>query len=546
MRKALLALLVVASLSAIVAAQQLSTGVNNNLSGCIGDEYVCDPFLRQKVEPKAACSSLNSEHCVIVANDYRSVSFSLVEGTGEGLSLNETLARLLGIEAKQRVATNPDAWIGMYRCYHGPEGPCVNGMWPGFPTDTSPLGMSGPEFGYQAASDPDCKAGPDGKIGCIAMFFDRGGRGSIVTRFLRDFDDESQHPIRLDPEVPPNVLVTGAAVAGKFADLCTIFYHNGVWHAAWSQFARENSHAWWSRSTDGGRTWSVPENISNPINAVQRVVFAADKRPSGQGSGALRAVFRTFGPNTFSMATLPAGANKFGAPVNMTAKSGPASVCVYHAPSTGENEAPGAPDKQFARAHSFAYIDTGPDGSIYIAHTERINPDGTPLSVVDCGQPAGLSAPAAIVVSKFSSSGALLVNRKAIDIGVRCETAPSPGRPSADVTMPNGDVCHRPAAGCRDSDAAVLKMNGGNLVVSYREGRGGIGPAEGYFSGRWARMDIRAAQLNPGDLSLLATRQVSQYRLRSGDRRIRQENGTSSSSCCAGHHSSRATRSRST
>ena len=116
MRKALLALLVVASLSAIVAAQQLSTGVNNNLSGCIGEppdnEYVCDPFLRQKVEPKAACSSLNSEHCMVVANDYRSVGGEGAEGTGEGLSLNtldETLAKLFGVESAQRTAANPDA-----------------------------------------------------------------------------------------------------------------------------------------------------------------------------------------------------------------------------------------------------------------------------------------------------------------------------------------------------------------------------------------------------------------------------------------------------
>ena len=45
----------------------------------------------------------------------------------------------------------------------------------------------------------------------------------------------------------------------------------------------------------------------------------------------------------------------------------------------------------------------------------------------------------------------------------------------------------------------------------YREGRGGIGPADSYFSGRPARMDMRAAQIDPTNLSLLSTAQISLY-----------------------------------
>ena len=62
MRKALvLSLLVAAGLSVIVRAQPptVTGGQNNNLTGCIGDQYVCDQFLQRKVEPKGVCSALN-------------------------------------------------------------------------------------------------------------------------------------------------------------------------------------------------------------------------------------------------------------------------------------------------------------------------------------------------------------------------------------------------------------------------------------------------------------------------------------------------------
>ena len=52
----------------------------------------------------------------------------------------------------------------------------MNGLWPGFPFDSPPTADSPkPEFGFAAASDPKCDEGR-GLFGCIAMFFDRGGR----------------------------------------------------------------------------------------------------------------------------------------------------------------------------------------------------------------------------------------------------------------------------------------------------------------------------------------------------------------------------------
>ena len=509
-------LLVVASVTVVVQAQQITPGLNNNLSVCTSDEYICDPYLRQKNEPKGACSALNSEHCIFVANDYSGVKEAVGDGTGEAGPLNETLARLFGREAPKRIAAIPDAWIGVYRCYHGAAGPCVNGLWPGFPADTSDLAAAGPEHPFATASDPDCWPDDKGLIGCVAMFFNRPGgaqgnaNGVIVTRFFRDYNDESRNPIRLDPSIPPSVLVAGSAVAGKFADLCTIFNDGrGTWYVGWTQFHREGSHIWVSKSTDG-KNWSPPQNISNPSNQVQRVVFAADKRPLASGGGTVHAMFRTFAPDTYQLASLPPGADRFNAPINVTARTGPASACVYDAPSTG-SKTQSDPLKQFARARDFASIDTAPDGAIYVAHTERINPNGTPLSQTACTQPAARSAPAAIVLAKLSSSAQVLTNRKAIDIGQRCETAPAPGTPPTDVSLPNGACPSGVPRAAGVQMQPVLRINGGNVVVMYREGRGGIGPAEGYFSGRPARMDMRTAQIDPANLSLLSTAQISQY-----------------------------------
>jgi hypothetical protein len=530
MRRVMLVLLAVASVTIIAQAQQITPGLNNNLSACTSDEYVCDPYLRQKNEPEGACSALNSEHCVFAANSYIGISQSTGDGTAEGGPL-ETLARLLGREAKNLIAAVPDAWIGIYRCYHGAGGPCVNGLWPGFPADTTTVGTSGPEYGFATASDPACAADDKGLIGCVAMFFNRPAttqsptNGVIVTRFFRDYNDESRHPIRLDSSIPPSVLANGSAVIGKFADLCTFFYDGRRWHVAWTQFSREGSRIWHVVSSNG-KDWSIPANISSPNNRVQRVVFAVDKRPLASGGGAVHAVFRAFGPNTYQMATMPAGASKFNPPVNITALTGPASACVYDPESTTQPADITAEVawKQYARARDFPSVDTGPDGTIYIAHTERINSDGTPLSVTDCALPAARNAPAAIVLAKLSSSGQKLTDRKAIDIRQRCETAPAPGTPPTDVSSPDGACLTGVprAAGVQIQPVVRVGSGGGsalpigdprraNLVVMYREGRGGIGPAEGFFSGRQARMDMRAAQINPDSLSLLSTAQVSLY-----------------------------------
>ena len=113
----------------------------------------------------------------------------------------------------------------------------------------------------------------------------------------------------------------------------------------------------------------------------------------------------------------------------------------------------------------------------------------------------------------ITNGGQTFSSRKAIDIGVRCETVPQRGLPARDVTPPNATSCPTGTA-IRPAGVQMqpsLRINGGHIVVTYREGYGEpvLGPAPGYFSGRSRRMDIRAAQIDRTSLALLATRQVS-------------------------------------
>ena len=65
----------------------------------------------------------------------------------------------------------------------------MNGLWPGFPADTSPLGTSGPEYGYAAGSDPARKSALEKSLGTLvgmleqmAPEVDREKRDEVDTR----------------------------------------------------------------------------------------------------------------------------------------------------------------------------------------------------------------------------------------------------------------------------------------------------------------------------------------------------------------------------
>ncbi len=95
-----------------------------------------DPFLERQNEPSMAVSSRNPLHLVAGNNDYRTVD-------------------LPGVNSDEPTG---DAWLGLFTSIDG------GNMWqsvlvPGYPQDTSSAGLSSPLKGYNAAADPNVRAG---------------------------------------------------------------------------------------------------------------------------------------------------------------------------------------------------------------------------------------------------------------------------------------------------------------------------------------------------------------------------------------------------
>jgi len=134
-----------------------------------------DPFLQRQNEPSMAASTRNPLHLVAGSNDYRTVD---VPGLPDG---EET----------------GDAWVSVYKSYDGGER-WSSTLMPGYPQDTSAVGMASPLKGYQAAADPVVRAGTNGLVYYNGLVFDRGDNGKsgiFLTRFIDRNNKENGDPI---------------------------------------------------------------------------------------------------------------------------------------------------------------------------------------------------------------------------------------------------------------------------------------------------------------------------------------------------------------
>ncbi len=134
-----------------------------------------DPFLQRQNEPSMAASTRNPLHLVAGSNDYRTVD---VPGLADG-------------------AETGDAWISVYKSFDGGQR-WSSTLMPGYPQDTSAVGMASPLKGYQAAADPVVRAGTHGLVYYSGLVFDRGddGRSGIfVSRFIDRNNKENGDPI---------------------------------------------------------------------------------------------------------------------------------------------------------------------------------------------------------------------------------------------------------------------------------------------------------------------------------------------------------------
>jgi hypothetical protein len=547
-----------ASMHVIIRADgQLVPGRNINLNPGVADQFIGDIYRQRQVESKIVCTI--PQHCAAISNDYRTVerNADLISGFGESSSpagALRTLAEFLGLarhREKTRAAAVPDAWLGLYRTSNLEN--WLNGLVPGFPQDVSPLSAGQPwwQTGLSAASDGDLAT--DGTyIYGVGMFFNRGG-WSMIGRFrLTDFNDESAIPIRWSSgfegvidrrNVNANIqlldlpsIATDPTPRGDSTPGCGHVY---VGYTAFTGTAGDSTINV-VRSFNCGQTYVGVNNTPTPIKISgnfrknQRVTFAVNPRPGTPlttGGGTVYAVWRTFSPDMIvGTASLDFG-KTWLPPVPYSVFNGVNTICAYDQPTVGSSNDLGLPGNDTARAVAFPSITIDSAGKLYLAWAERVDASGNPTP----GNACRTTLQSKIVISTSTTGGLTWTARKAIDMGARCETTAADGRPGGlDQSVPNGAVAACPAGSTvgRASGTQiqpVVSHNAGKVMLIYKEGRGALnanqGPSKGFHAGRDRQMDVRAAQINPANNTLMNTTQVSVYTYNSATNDIKARDG---------------------
>src|SRR6266850_2412375 len=123
-----------------------------NINMVSGTQYPGgDPYLQRQNEPSVAVSTRNPQHLLAGANDYRTVDLP-------GLPTD---------------LENGDAWLGLYKSTDGGQ-TWKSTLLPGYPQDSSRLGVASPLHGFAAGADPIVRAGANGLFFYSGIAFNRG------------------------------------------------------------------------------------------------------------------------------------------------------------------------------------------------------------------------------------------------------------------------------------------------------------------------------------------------------------------------------------
>jgi hypothetical protein len=212
---------------------------------------------------------------------------------------------VMGANDYRMVPHTADVWMPVYLSFNGgttwfgpPPFPAgYNTMVPGFPTDTSAAGVASPLYGLDAAGDPIVRFDANGNllVGGIAFNrnFDQPDRSLDTVTFVARYNFTPGTPATASTTTsagsPPHFTYEGTAIvdrgavgfavpgvtgfAGNFTDKpwmevdvnsssaspCAgnVYMAQTNFHGVFG-----NSPVVFSRSTDGGRTWSPPRTVS--------------------------------------------------------------------------------------------------------------------------------------------------------------------------------------------------------------------------------------------------------------------------------------------
>jgi hypothetical protein len=199
---------------------------------------------RQQNEPTATVGTNNAMHMTAGANDYCTV------------------------------ATIGDAWAGFYYSSNGGSS-WVNSLLPGYPTDTSTEGQASPLHGFVgAAGDPVQAWDTNGHVfyGGIAFNRVKPFNGSIwVARY--NWPAAASAPDYEFTEIVARGTPGFGHFEDKVqleVDRGVDSAHNGNVYMCWARFtgSGNNNFVEFARSTDGGRTWRV-QKISDGVHGNQ-------------------------------------------------------------------------------------------------------------------------------------------------------------------------------------------------------------------------------------------------------------------------------------
>jgi hypothetical protein len=167
---------------------------------------------------------------------------------------------------------NGNVWGGYYRSTDGGQ-TWTNSLVPGYPTDGSPAGRASPTQGVcAAAGDPTQAFDAAGRLYYGFICFNRAKptNGGI---YVARYDGDGARYVRttlVEPGTP--------SVLGLFQDKINLAVDqssgratSGNVYVAWARYSggTSNNVILFSRSTDGGATWSRAERIANAPGELQ-------------------------------------------------------------------------------------------------------------------------------------------------------------------------------------------------------------------------------------------------------------------------------------
>jgi hypothetical protein len=369
-------------LSAALASAQVASQNINMVSGINWPKG--DPFLQRQNEPSVAVSSRNPAHLFAGANDYRTVD---LPRSDNGQLVKET---------------GGDAWLGVFKSFDNGD-TWQSDLIPGYPQDTSLIGMSSPIYGLQAGADPVVRPGTNGMFYYAGMAFSRTPNSPnkiFVARFVDDNNLEAGDPIRyIDTQIvgasnnndffdkpslavdlprpgvgscsipKPVIPPSGGSLGGvKFDDDPRAHFAAGRVYVAYTRFVggesnqAHDSRIVFSHSNDCANTFSPGLEISTPGVNSQGAVIAIDPN-----NGFIYVFWRQFGAS--------AGNSGQEAIMTVVSMDGGAS---FSAPSLVANIKPfeEGTDTTIFRTNAYPTAIVDGNSRIYVAWSERSGPSG--------------------------------------------------------------------------------------------------------------------------------------------------------------------------